>query len=324
MLATGVRPSPAQRQALWQYQYVSNPVVRQFADTVGPAVLAVARPLLGHDAAFVPIRAFKDHALLTPVAGPEPVFYFESSGTTGSTPSRHLVRDAAVYRLTSLHGFDHAFGPLPRAIFALLPHYLERGNSSLVQMVRFWVEARGLPGSGFFLHDFEALQHAIYQAIARQQPVLLIGVAYALLDFAASHGLALAAGTPVVETGGMKGRGREQSREELHATLRAGLGGAEIWSEYGMTELLSQAYCGPDGRFRAMPSLEVFVTDPHLPGLPVAQGHAGRICVVDHANVDSCAFIATDDLGRMYPDGSFEVLGRLPGSELRGCNLLYV
>lgn len=312
------------RRQLWQYQYENNPIVRQFADAAGSEVLAAAKPLLGHDAAFLPIRIFKDHVVLTPPAGPEAVFCFESSGTSGAATSRHYVRNAALYQHTSLQGYDHAFGSEKRVILALLPHYLERGNSSLVQMVRFWIEHRGLPGSGFFLHDFEALQTAIRQAAAVKTPILIIGVAYALLDFVKDHPTPLPAGTPVVETGGMKGRGRELTREELHTHLREGLPGAAVCSEYGMTELLSQAYTGPDGRFRAMPTLEVFITDPHLPGLPVAPGHAGRICVVDHANIDSCAFLATDDLGRMHPDGSFEVLGRLPGSEMRGCNLLYV
>lgn len=299
--------------ALWAHQREAVPAVRAYCEALTAQGLPIAHPLP------LPIAFFKHFALKDgdwPAAA-----IFESSGTTGQVPSRHHVPDLDFYTQNALRGFRHFFAPGPYRILALLPSYLERGNSSLVQMVKGWIDHFGLPGSGFFLHDFDALRQAVHEA---REPVLLIGVAFALLDLVQDAPLALPPGSFVIETGGMKGRREELSRPELHARLRAGLGDAPIHSEYGMTELLSQAYTGPDGRFRCPPTLRVRIADFHLDRLTQPPGTSGRIILTDLANIHSCAFIATDDIGRQYEDGSFEVLGRIDAAELRGCNLMYV
>jgi hypothetical protein len=222
-----------------------------------------------------------------------------------------------------LEGFFHFFERKNYRILALLPSYLERGNSSLVQMVKLWMDEFGLPGSGFYLYNFDALSQAISEAADAGEPILLIGVAFALLDFAEQNKSPLPPDTLVLETGGMKGRKKEIIRDELHEMLSKGLGISHIGSEYGMTELMSQMYARRDGRFFSPPWVKVFISDIHLPDLPKATGQSGRINLIDLGNVDSCAFISTDDIGRMYEDGSFEVLGRLDYSEMRGCSLMY-
>ena len=297
---------------LWDYQCHHNPVMAEYMDR-----LRLPGPLS------MPISFFKTFALKTGTDW-HPELLFESSGTTGQIPSRHWVKDAALYRQVSLLGFRERFGEGQFRILALLPSYLERGNSSLVYMVQSWIEAFGLPGSGFYLHDHDALAAAIREAAALEQPILLMGVSYALLDLAVRGNVQLPANALVIETGGMKGRREELTRAQLHAELQQGLGCLNIQSEYGMTELLSQAYTVDGFRFRPSSTLLVRISDLHLDRLEMPQGRAGRIQLVDLANVHSCAFIATDDLGRMHPDGTFEVLGRIDHAELRGCNLMYV
>lgn len=270
----------------------------------------------------MPIAFFKQFEMRT--AAPWPVeAVFESSGTTGSTPSRHLLRDRSLYEENTLLGFRHFFPEKKYRILALLPHYLERGSSSLVHMVKVWMERLGLPESGFFLHDFEKLRQSLLEAKAAGEPILLMGVAYALLDFAEQYPLTLPPDSIVIETGGMKGRREELVRDELHRRLQKGLGLEQIRSEYGMTELMSQAYTVAQGRFRPAPTLRVRISDVHLDRLDQPAGVTGRIHLIDLANLHSCAFIATDDLGRWYPDGTFEVLGRIDTAELRGCSLMY-
>jgi len=300
------------QQKLWEYQRMHNPYLQQLYQRIKP------------EGRFsLPIRFFKEFSLQT--GGEWPIeAVFESSGTTGQTPSRHLVRDLGWYDRNVMRGFHAFFDPGPYRILGLLPSYLERGNSSLVRMVQVWIEQMGTEGSGFFLHDFEALRSAIREATIKGERILLIGVAFALLDFADEGGLNLPPNSIVIETGGMKGRREELTRPALHARLRNGLGIPHIHSEYGMTEMLSQAYTGADGRFRPSPTLQVRISDLHLDRLTLPYGRTGRIHLVDLANVHSCAFIATDDLGRQYEDGSFEVLGRIDNAELRGCSLMYV
>ena len=295
----------------WAHQVNANPVLRRFAgewDAQTPLSL--------------PIEAFKHHPVISGEAEWQTVF--ESSRTTGAAPSQHYVKDLNWYREVSIRGFRHFFPEKNYRILALLPSYLERGNSSLVYMVKDWMGEFGLPGSGFFLHNLTELRQQALEARQQGIPVLLIGVAFALLDLAELGPGPFAADTLVIETGGMKGRGKELTRMELHERLRAGLGVNEIRSEYGMTELLSQAYTGPDGRFRCAPTMKVWVSDIHLDELVQPFGVSGRLHVIDLANIDSCCFIATDDMARLYPDGSFEVLGRLDTAEIRGCNLMYV
>ncbi|GAA4355319.1 acyltransferase [Hymenobacter saemangeumensis] len=275
------------------------------------------------DIPFLPIEFFKTHKVRT---GPEewaPEEVFLSSGTTLQQRSRHLLREPQLYRQNAARIFEHYYGPLSNWIFlALLPSYLEQGASSLVAMVDFFVKQSGQTQPAFFLHDHAALRQAL--ADARQVPgrrVMLLGVSYALLDFAAECGPAPELqGLTVLETGGMKGRRREMIREELHQELQQAFGPAGIHSEYGMTELLSQAYSLGDGRFHCVPPLRVLLRDPADPFSVSENRGDGAINVIDLANVDSCAFIETKDLARLHPDGSFEVLGRMDNSDIRGCN----
>lgn len=292
---------------LWAWQLEHNAVMQQYCALLGNTKRR-----------FIPISFFRDRRM---TCGEwEGGQVFESSGTTGQLPSRHFVRDLSLYEQSALEGYRHFWGEEARCILALLPSYLERGNSSLVYMVKTWMDRFGLPGSGFYLYNFEALAE---QIAGSREPLLLIGVSFALLDFAEQYPTTLPPGSVVMETGGMKGRREELIREELHTRLRKGLGVPHIASEYGMTELLSQAYALQEGRFRCPPWMRVFISDPHLSRLPAPEGATGRINFIDLANLHSCAFISTDDLGRNLPDGSFEVLGRMDGAMLRGCSLMY-
>jgi hypothetical protein len=304
-------PTEALTQQLWDHQVHTNAVMGDFAHR------------LGRRSPFsMPIEFFKHFAMQSGAWEAEAIF--ESSGTTGQTPSRHHVRDLSLYRQNVLFGFRHHFPAQRYRILALLPSYLARGHSSLVYMVQTWMDAFGTAGSGFFLHDFDALREAIATGAAQGERLLLIGVAFALLDFVEESPLTLPPDSLVIETGGMKGRREELTREALHVRLRAGLGLRQIHSEYGMTELMSQAYTEASGRFRAAPTLQAWVSDLHHDGLPMPLGQTGRLHLIDLANLHSCGFIATDDLGRLHPDGSFEVLGRIDQAELRGCSLMYV
>ncbi|WP_400191382.1 acyl transferase [Hymenobacter sp. B81] len=280
------------------------------------------------DIPFLPIEFFKTHAVVTTEPGDEWTAQeeFSSSGTTGQVRSRHLVRDPQLYRRNAARIFEQTYGPLQSWTFlALLPSYLEQGQSSLVAMVEHFVRKSGQPtGAAFFLHDHAALLRAIGQVrqAAPQRRIMLIGVSYALLDLVQAHAAApeLRLLDAVLETGGMKGRRREMIREELHAELQRGFGPAPIHSEYGMTELLSQAYSPGYGRFHLPPQLLLLLRDPSDPFSLSATRGAGAANVVDLANVDSCAFIETRDLARRHPDGSFEIMGRLDNSDIRGCN----
>ena len=272
---------------------------------------------------FLPIEFFKTHDVRTDAAEWEPRETFLSSGTTQQQRSHHYVRDPELYHHHAQRIFEHYYGPLTGwTVLALLPSYLEQGGSSLVAMVEHFARESGQRQPAFFLHDHAALLAAL--AGAKQEPnrkVLLIGVSYALLDFAAAYaGRPELLGLTVLETGGMKGRRREMIREELHAELQRAFGPAGIHSEYGMTELLGQAYSFGDGRFHAPPQLQILLRDPSDPFSASFTRAGGALNVIDLANVDSCAFIETKDLARRHSDGSFEVLGRLDNSDVRGCN----
>lgn len=307
-------PNPdfaALEQSLWEYQSLYNPVMHNFCEELG-----------NYEQISFPIEGFKRFDMKT--GDWEHKLIFESSGTTGQIPSRHFVKDSSIYERNVIHGF-HSFFPAEKyRILGLLPSYLERGNSSLVYMVKTWMDHFGLPGSGFFLNDFEALTRALWEGAEAGEPIILIGVAFALLDYAELHPVQLPPQTIVIETGGMKGRKEELIRSELHERLKNGLGIDLIRSEYGMTELMSQAYTDETGRFRTAPTMRVFVSDIYLNRLIEPPGVSGRLHIVDLANIHTCGFIATDDIGRMHPDGSFEVLGRLDHAEMRGCNLMYI
>ena len=305
--------------ALFRYQAVHCP---PYAAYLKARAFPAAHVAHFEEIPFLPIEFFKTHEVRTEPAVWEPQETFLSSGTTLQQRSRHLVREPALYRENAARIFEQYYGPLTGWTFlALLPSYLEQGNSSLVAMVDYFAQQSGQSQPAFFLHDHAALRAAL--AEAKQVPgrrVMLIGVSYALLDFALEAGPAPELqGLTVLETGGMKGRRREMIREELHAELQRAFGPAGIHSEYGMTELLSQAYSLGDGRFHSPAPMRVLLRDPSDP-FSIGDRPDGAINVIDLANVNSCAFIETKDLARMHPDGSFEVLGRMDNSDVRGCN----
>jgi hypothetical protein len=301
---------------IFRFQYAENPLYRDFVDALGARPGSVAR--IG-DIPFLPVSFFKTHEVRTGEYRPEIVFH--SSGTTGMATSSHLVKDAGLYRESFLTGFGQFYGPVADwCIIGLLPAYLERSDSSLVYMVNDLIGRSGHPDSGFYLYEYEALYELLQRLEAAGQKTLLIGVTFALLDFAEQYSLSLEH-TVVMETGGMKGRRREITREELHTFLRERLGVKTVHAEYGMTELLSQGYSAGDGVFRCPGWMRVLVRSEDDP-LDVRASGEGLINVIDLANIWSCAFIATEDVGVLRPDGGFTVAGRVDHSDVRGCSLL--
>lgn len=302
---------------VFRYQYEGNALYRAYVDAlkVNPSAVHSLEQI-----PFLPISFFKTHRITTGTFEPEVVF--ESSGTTQTVNSRHLVKDTALYTRSFLDAFRRFYGPVEDfVVLGLLPSYLERKNSSLVYMVEDMIRRSGRPESGFYLYEHEKLADTLLALEARRQPTLLIGVTFGLLDFAENHRMDLRH-TIVMETGGMKGRREEWTREELHAFLCERLGTDAIHAEYGMTELLSQAYSKGRGVFNCPPWMKVLVRDENDPFQLSATSAAGVINVADLANIHSCSFIATDDIGKIHANGSFEVLGRLDRSALRGCSLM--
>lgn len=268
---------------------------------------------------FLPISFFKTHEVI--VEGFSPEIIFSSSGTTGQKTSKHLVADKNAYIHHSLALFEEHYGTLSDwCVMALLPSYLERTGSSLVLMAEAMIE-KALPSSGFFLHNHDELAHQLLENEANGTKTLLLGVTFGLLDFAENHPLQLRH-TTIMETGGMKGRREEMTRDQVHHLLQNAFGSQSIHSEYGMTELLSQAYSNGKGLFSPNRTLQVLLRDTTDPLSASPNGKTGGINIIDLANLYSCSFIATEDLGRIYPDGKFEVLGRFDQSEARGCNLM--
>ena len=283
---------------------------------------------------FLPIQFFKSNTVLPLEIAPENLsetLQFQSSGTTLQNPSQHWILQPNLYKNSFHTAFQSRFGnPKNLCIIGLLPSYLERNNSSLVYMVNSLIQSSEVPGSGFYLNQYETLWQQVLHNEKYQIPTVIFGVTFALLDLAdwinaqAENKFF----EPIkfiqwVETGGMKGRGKELTRQELHSQLRLALNCSYVHSEYGMTELLSQAYTRTlDGKFSTPPWMKILICDPLDPQDFLPYGKTGRICIIDLANLYSCCFIATDDIGKLYEDGSFEVLGRLDYSDLRGCNQL--
>lgn len=301
---------------LFRFQADHNPIYRQYLHFLGYSTDTASRL---SDVPFLPIRFFKDHSLKTWDFEPEAIF--ESSGTTGQITSKHWVASMPHYHEVCRTGFQRSFGsPTDFHIFSLLPGYLDRKNASLVAMMAHLHQISNSEIGGFFLHDLEGLIRRIEQARKERRKVLLVGVTFALLDL-------LEMGTQdwpdvlVLETGGMKGRRKEIVRAELHQTLREGLGVKEIYSEYGMTELMSQAYTTGTEAFCLPPWMGMFLRDTNDPFGQVSGGRAGGINVIDLANYHSCAFIETMDIGKRSKEG-FEVLGRFDHADVRGCNLM--
>lgn len=269
---------------------------------------------------FLPIEFFKSKEILSSNESIQETF--TSSGTTGSAASKHHVTDLSFYEYSFRNGFSKFYGNIEDyAILALLPSYLERDGSSLIYMVNDLIEGSNHPDSGFYLNDYEALAQKLIELDSDGQNVILIGVTYALLDLIELQKFNLK-NTIIMETGGMKGKRKEIIREELHQILSEGFGVPKIHSEYGMTELLSQAYSLGDGIFECPPWMDILIRDTEDPLTILEDERTGGINVIDLANFNSCSFIATQDLGKKYSDFSFEVLGRFDSSDIRGCNLL--
>lgn len=304
--------------AVYRLQTKHIPIYRQFQELLK---IKADQVNLVSQIPFLPIQFFKTNKIC--VAGANEEAVFQSSGTTDAQLSRHFVNDLELYKKSCLQGFEHFFGPINHHhLLALLPSYLERSNSSLVYMTKYLMQCSGQDSEDFYLHDFAKLESRILELRASGRKLVLLGVSYALLDFAEQ----LSQEFPdliVIETGGMKGRRREMIREELHKLLQQGFGTvAAICSEYGMTELLSQSYSLGLGRFQSPPWKRVFIRDVQDPLKQLATKATGALNIIDLANLYSCSFIATDDLGKKAEDGSFEVLGRLDHSDIRGCNLM--
>ncbi|MGZ3882588.1 MAG: acyl transferase [Bacteroidia bacterium] len=303
---------------LFNYQYEFNPIYRQFADQ-----LKTDPKKIRHysEIPFLPVEFFRTHRVLTgDFTGQETLF--TSSSTSAQEPSKHYVSDTGLYEKSFLKGFENAYGDVSQyAVLALLPGYLERKGSSLVYMFEQLIRLSKRKESGFFLNDLNALNQTIQGLKHKNQRTILIGVSYALLDLAET-GVQLNENFIVMETGGMKGKRKELVKEELHAILRQKLNVSVIHSEYGMTELLSQAYSKANGVFECPPWMRVLTRDPADPMEIVMNGRTGGVNVIDLANVNSCAFIATKDLGKTTDGIHFELMGRFDNSDVRGCNLM--
>jgi hypothetical protein len=307
---------------LFVFQHRENQVYRVWCDALGIRPEQVRKL---EDIPFLPISFFKTHTVMS--SSYEPELYFESSGTTGSVNSRHMIKDVGLYRQIFVNGFRKFYGdPASWCIIGLLPSYLERQHSSLVMMVDELVKLSDHPKSGFYLYDHEELHRNLVDLEAAGQQTLLIGVTYALLDFSEKYPMPLKH-TIVMETGGMKGRREEMTRSEVHEALRQAWEMESIHSEYGMTELLSQAYSRGEGVFYPADTMKVLTRegdDPFVVHENGSKEYHGIINVIDLANIWSCAFVATEDAGVLYPDGSFEVKGRVDYSDIRGCSLMVV
>ena len=301
----------------FRHQYDHNPVYQDWCRFLKADKQTVSKPT---EIPFLPISFFKTHAVISsesPIA-----CTFRSSGTTGMTTSQHHITDLSIYEASYRNGFAQFYGNIENyTVLALLPSYLEREDSSLIYMVKDLIEKSNKVDSGFYLHNYSDLIQTLLRLDQAGENVLLIGVTYALLDLIEQQSFRLNH-TLIMETGGMKGKRKELIREELHSLLTKGFGVNTIHSEYGMTEMLSQAYSLGEGVFECPPWMRVMIRDAEDALSYVENGKTGGINVIDLANFHSCSFIATQDLGKKYANGSFEVLGRLDASDVRGCNLM--
>lgn len=302
---------------VFKFQYEANAVYQKFCKLLDkhPSNVNSLR-----DIPFIPIEFFKSHDILS---SKEPIVKtFTSSGTTGSQTSKHFITDLTIYEDSFNIAFQEFYGnPEDYAILALLPSYLERDGSSLIYMANNLIADSKHPKSGFYLHNLEDLAQTLKALDASGQKTLLIGVSFALLDLVDAYSFQLE-NTIVMETGGMKGRRKEMIREELHEILSKGFGVNHIHSEYGMTELLSQAYSNGQGVFNCPKHMKILIRDPEDALTYLTKGKTGGINVIDLANLNSCSFIATQDLGKQISETYFEILGRFDHSDVRGCNLM--
>ncbi|CAI8401303.1 MAG: Uncharacterised protein [Flavobacterium sp. SCGC AAA160-P02] len=304
---------------VFKHQFEHNKVYRSFCDLLYKSPSEVKEI---HEIPFLPIQFFKSHSVLSSMKDVQKTF--TSSGTSGSIPSKHKVTDLSWYQKSYLKGIQYFYGDIKDyTILALLPNYLEREGSSLIYMMDDLIQQTNKPTSGFYLQNFSELSSTLKQLDEKEEKTLLIGVSFALLDLIEKETFQLQ-NTIIMETGGMKGKRKELVREELHKILCNGFGVHSIHSEYGMTELLSQGYSKGDGIFECPPWMKSLTRDTEDP-LTILDNHqTGGLNIIDLANYNSCSFIATQDLGKVNHDGSFEILGRFDHSEIRGCNLLVI
>lgn len=302
---------------VFKHQFANNKVYRSFCDLiyVHPSDVHTVEQI-----PFLPIQFFKTREVLS--SADEIQETFTSSGTTGSTTSKHLVTDLSWYETSYLKGFEHFYGNIEDyVVLALLPNYLERKGSSLIYMVDDLIKRSQHPESGFYLNNLDELAQKLKFLDTQGKKVLLIGVSFALLDLIEQYEFNLS-NTIIMETGGMKGRRKELIRNELHTILSNGFGVQNIHSEYGMTELLSQGYSKGNGIFNCPPWMQILTRDTEDALTILPKEKSGGINVIDLANYNSCSFIATQDLGKVYQDNSFEIIGRFDNSDIRGCNLM--
>ena len=305
--------------ALFQYQFEYNAVYRSYCDliNINPSDVKEIK-----DIPFLPIQFFKSHTVCSsPIT---PTNYFESSGTSGQIRSKHYVVDYSIYHKSFEKGFELFYGSIEDyTLIALLPSYLERDHASLVYMANELIQQTKQPLSGFYLDEWDKLKATLDRLEEKGQKTILLGVTFALLEAAEKFNWNLNH-TLIMETGGMKGMRKEWVRAALHEHLKDRFGVRHIHAEYGMTELFSQAYSDGDGIFYSPPWMKVLTRAPEDPFEIQPIGKTGGLNIIDLANIDSCAFIATQDLGKLYDNGSFEVLGRFDQAEVRGCNLMVV
>lgn len=302
---------------VFQFQFENNSVYRSFCDLLYKHPSDVTSI---EEIPFLPIQFFKSHEVISSTESPK--ITFSSSGTTGGITSKHIVTDLELYESSFRKAFELFYGDISSyTVLALLPSYLEREGSSLIYMVNDLIQKSNNPESGFYLNNLADLSEKLTALDASGQKVLLIGVSFALLDLVESEKFNLQ-NTVIMETGGMKGRRKEVTRKELHQTLTEGFGVDLIHSEYGMTELLSQGYSKGNGIFETPPWMKILIRDTEDPFTILGAEKTGGLNVIDLANINSCSFIATQDLGKVYSDHSFEILGRFDHSDIRGCNLM--
>lgn len=302
---------------VYHYQREHCKVYKSYCDLLGVNKVSSVQEI-----PYLPIQFFKSHKVISSSDTIQQVF--TSSGTTGMITSQHLVSDMDYYHRSLDVSFTQFYGDITDyVVLALLPHYLDRSGSSLVHMAQRWVAQSKHPESGFYLRDYNRLSQVLQDLTHRGQRVILLGVTFALLDLADQFAMSLPT-TTIIETGGMKGMRKEMIKTELHHRLQTAFPGAHIHSEYGMTELLSQAYAHDAIHFSTPPWMRVTTRDTNDPLSAIAHGRTGGLNIIDLANFNSCSFIATQDLGKVYSDGSFEVLGRFDHSDIRGCNLMVI
>ncbi|MDH7446010.1 LuxE/PaaK family acyltransferase [Aquimarina sp. 2201CG14-23] len=303
---------------VFKHQYLNCLTYQRFCNLLGIIKTSIKN---SNDIPYLPIEFFKQEKIISSQANIQQIF--TSSGTTGSITSKHHVTNLKVYETSFRNGFNHFYGNIKDySVLALLPSYLERDGSSLVYMADTLIKESERPESGFYLDETEKLISTLTKLTKQGEKILLIGVSFALLDLVENYNIQLNPDAIVMETGGMKGRRKEMIRSELHDILAAGFGVSKIHSEYGMTELLSQAYSNGEGIFYCPPWMKISTRDPEDALTPLNSGKTGGINIIDLANINSCSFIATQDLGKTYDNGSFEILGRFDHSDIRGCNLM--